>query len=750
MFVNVLLNNSVSKLDKLFSYLVPKNMEQDICIGKRVVVPFGKSNKEEYGLIIEITDSIDFDIKKVKEIIRVEDKDIIISKFNIKLAKWISKRYVCNLSDSIRLMLPPGITRTNNSIYNEKKEKWIHINNKEKILLEYDNIKGLTHKRKEVLDLLLDLGQILQSDLYNYFNITSQFLKWFLEKEYIKIEENVVYRNPFKQYKIEKSSNLKLNDGQQKVYDKIVNKIDENKYFGMLLHGVTGSGKTEIYMQIIDYVIKQNKNAIVLVPEISLTPQIVNRFLSRFGDIVAVLHSKLSIGEKLDEYNKIKKGEVKIVIGARSAIFAPMKNIGIVIVDEEHDNSYKSDMTPKYDAKQVAKKICEYNKAVMLFASATPSINTYYFAQKGTYELLELKHRASSNSVLPEIQVIDLIHEPIQNNFSNITKKLYNEIAINLEKKEQTIIFINKRGYYSSIICKNCGYIYKCPNCDISLTYHNDKKRLICHYCGHTERPNNICPICGNSEFDKNSIGTQRIQAELENAFPNAKTIRMDFDTTNKKDGHLEIINKFKNDNIDILIGTQMIAKGHDFPNVTLVGVLNADMSLNTDDYRANELTYNLLTQVAGRAGRKDKPGRVLIQTYNPTNDIFELIRTNEYAKLYNNEIVYRKNLTYPPFCDILTITLSGTDEQNVINSSKQIFEDLKQNMIEFVNNKTMQIYSPVISALSKINNEYRYKILIKCIYNEKISVNLKEFLNNADKYKQIKFNLDINPNGSI
>ncbi len=750
MFVNVLLNNSVSKLDKLFSYLVPKNMEQDICIGKRVVVPFGKSNKEEYGLIIEITDSIDFDIKKVKEIIRVEDKDIIISKFNIKLAKWISKRYVCNLSDSIRLMLPPGITRTNNSIYNEKKEKWIHINNKEKILLEYDNIKGLTHKRKEVLDLLLDLGQILQSDLYNYFNITSQFLKWFLEKEYIKIEENVVYRNPFKQYKIEKSSNLKLNDGQQKVYDKIVNKIDENKYFGMLLHGVTGSGKTEIYMQIIDYVIKQNKNAIVLVPEISLTPQIVNRFLSRFGDIVAVLHSKLSIGEKLDEYNKIKKGEVKIVIGARSAIFAPMKNIGIVIVDEEHDNSYKSDMTPKYDAKQVAKKICEYNKAVMLFASATPSINTYYFAQKGTYELLELKHRASSNSVLPEIQVIDLIHEPIQNNFSNITKKLYNEIAINLEKKEQTIIFINKRGYYSSIICKNCGYIYKCPNCDISLTYHNDKKRLICHYCGHTERPNNICPICGNSEFDKNSIGTQRIQAELENAFPNAKTIRMDFDTTNKKDGHLEIINKFKNDNIDILIGTQMIAKGHDFPNVTLVGVLNADMSLNTDDYRANELTYNLLTQVAGRAGRKDKPGRVLIQTYNPTNDIFELIRTNEYAKLYNNEIVYRKNLTYPPFCDILTITLSGTDEQNVINSSKQIFEDLKQNMIEFVNNKTMQIYSPIISALSKINNEYRYKILIKCIYNEKISVNLKEFLNSADKYKQIKFNLDINPNGSI
>ncbi len=744
MFVNVLLNTSVSNLDKPFSFLVPKELEKNIQIGKRVKVPFGVKNKDEIGLIISKTETTDCPINKIKTVIEVIDNENIISLNNIRLAKWISKRYICNLSDSIRLFMPPGITKKSNKIYNSKIKKWVCINNKEKILNEYECLKGLTSKRKEVLDFLLDFNEVEQSDLYSYFNITSAFLKWFKDNNLITIEEEIVNRDPFKEYEITRDTPLKLNDEQNNAFNKIREYIDNKEYRDILLHGITGSGKTEVYMHLIDYVLKNNKTAILLVPEISLTPQITNKFLARFGDIVAILHSRLSLGERIDEYNRIKDGKAKIVIGPRSALFAPIKNIGIVIIDEEHDGSYKSDMTPKYEAKEVAKKICQLNKVPLLLGSATPAINTYYLAQKGDIELIKLEKRAK-NATLPDIQIVDLIKEPIKEGFSNITVKLYNEIMNNLSQKEQTILFLNKRGYYSNIICKTCGYTYKCPNCDVSLTYHNDKRKLMCHYCGFSKYLENVCPMCGGNKFDTNVIGTQKIEKEINDMFPDAKTIRMDYDTTNKKNGHLEIIEKFKKENIDILIGTQMIAKGHDFPNVTLVGVLNADASINMQDFRANENTYNLLTQVAGRAGRDNKMGRVLIQTYNTDNNIFKFIRDNNYVNMYESEIMYRKNLTYPPFCDIIQILVTSKFENKAIEISDNIFEYLKINMKKYVDQKIMMVYKPTMSVLSKINNEYRWKILIKCKYNEEIANSLKNLLNDYSKYKEYKINIDIN-----
>lgn len=750
MYINVLLNTSVSNLDRYFSYKVPLEMEKLIKIGKRVKVPFGMGNKEQVGIIIEILDRISYDESKVKNIIEVIQDEYILSNFNIKLAKWISKRYLCNLSDSIRLMLPPGITRMSNNVYNTKSEKWIHIKDREKLLEEYNEIKGLTAKRKEVLDLLLDLDEIKQSELYSFFNINSTFLKWFVKEDIIEITEEKVYRNPFENFDIKQDKPFELNKNQKIVYSEIISNIDSGVFNEILLHGITGSGKTEIYMQLIDYVLRTGKNAIVLVPEISLTPQIVNRFLNRFGNIIAVLHSRLSIGERLDEFNRINRGEAKIVIGARSAIFAPLKNIGIVIVDEEHDSSYKSEMSPKYDAKEVAKKICEANKCILLLASATPSISTYYLAKKGDIKLFNLNVRANPFATLPSINIIDMTANGKQEGFSNISEKLYNEIKNNLEKGEQTILFLNKRGFKSSIVCQNCGNVYKCPNCDVSLTYHHDKRKLMCHYCGHSEIVQKNCIVCGSTEFDSNVVGTQKIEYELSNAFPDAKIIRMDYDTTNKKDGHLEIINKFKKENIDILIGTQMLAKGHDFPNVTLVGILNADMTLNMQDYRANEYAYNLLTQVAGRAGRSDKEGRVYIQAYDKNNFVLECIKSNNYQRLYESEIGYRKNLTYPPFCDIIQITLFGKKEIDVQNLSLDAFNKLKQYMSEFTNKKIMQVYPPVVSIVSKINNEYRWKISIKCKYNEKISNSLKEFMKEYQDNDKIRLSIDINSRNNI
>ena len=496
-------------------------------------------------------------------------------------------------------------------------------------------------------------------------------------------------------------------------------------------------------MQLIEKVILENKTAIVLVPEISLTPQMVDRFLARFGDCIAVLHSKLSIGERFDEWNKIKEGKAKIVIGARSAIFAPLQNLGLIIIDEEHDSSYKSDMTPRYNSKEIAKYLAKQNNIPLLLGTATPDINTYYEAENKDIQLLKLTQRANSAS-LPDIEIVDLRKELAMGNKSMISTRLYEEIENNLKNKKQTILFLNRRGYSTFIMCRDCGYTVKCKNCNIALTYHMYENKLKCHYCGYETDVVKTCPNCNSKKIKYFGTGTQKLEDEIHKLFENATTIRMDIDTVTKKNSHENILNKFKNENIDILIGTQMVVKGHHFPNVTLVGVIAADGSLNIEDYRASERTFQTLVQVSGRAGREKDKGRVIIQTYNPENYCIEYAKKHEYDKFYEAEIELRKRLNYPPFCDIISIKINSKNENEVKKVADNLYKDLNKSQ----NLNNMMIFKPVPSPINRINNRYRWRIIIKCKFNYKVINLINSSLENFYKsnYKNTSVIVDVNP----
>ncbi len=507
-------------------------------------------------------------------------------------------------------------------------------------------------------------------------------------------------------------------------------------------------GKTEIYLQTIEKVEKQGKTSIVLVPEISLTPQMVDRFIARFGqEKIAVLHSKLSIGERYDAWNRIVQGKVSIVIGARSAIFAPVKNIGVIIIDEEHDGSYQSEMTPKYDAKEMASFLAKQNSCPVIFGSATPDIKSYYKAQKKEIELLELTKRANESN-LPKIKIIDLREELANGNHSMLSTSLQEEIKKNKEKKEQTILFLNRRGYSTFIMCRDCGYTVSCKNCNITMTYHLKQNKLKCHYCGYEEEPVTLCPNCKSSHIRYFGTGTQKLEQEVQKLFPEMSTIRMDVDTVSKKNSHEEILTKFKEENIDILIGTQMVVKGHHFPKVSLVGVIAADSSLNIEDFRANERTFQILTQVAGRAGRERLEGRVIIQTYNPDSLAIEQAKEQNYENFYQTEIALRKQLKYPPFCDIIVIGFSGKNEQEVIKQAKKAHEYLKKRIIS--EKIGILLYSPVPAPIDKIKNKYRWRILIKCLYNNQINNLLQDTIKQNETKKDIRQMIEINPNNMM
>ena len=483
-------------------------------------------------------------------------------------------------------------------------------------------------------------------------------------------------------------------------------------------------------------------------PEISLTPQMIDRFIERFGkEEIAVLHSKLSIGERHDEWERIRNKEAKIVIGARSAIFAPVENLGIIIIDEEHDSSYKSESNPKYDAKEVAKYISKQNNCPLLLGSATPDVNLFYKAQNtDEIELLTLTKRANQAS-LPKVQVIDLKQELANGNRSMLSVDLYSEIEKNLEQKRQTILFLNRRGYSTFIMCRNCGYTVKCKNCNISLTYHSYEKKLKCHYCGYEENLVTTCPECHSDKIRYFGTGTQKLEQEIHKQFPNAKTIRMDVDTVTKKNSHEQILNKFKEENIDILIGTQMVVKGHHFPNVTLVGVIAADSSLNIDDYRASERTFQILTQVAGRAGRGKLPGKVIIQTYNPDEFSIQCSKEQNYEMFYETEIALRQQLKYPPFCDIILISFNSLSEQEISKISNGIYTYLKPRLPE-----NYKIFQPMPSPIDKIQNRYRWRIIIKGKMNDELNKILNDCLKKfyMKDIKTTKMSIDVNPNNMI
>ena len=744
MIAEIIINRTAKRLNRTFDYKVPLELEELIMIGSTVLVPFGKSSTLEEGYVVGIKENTTYE---VKEIIKIKHN---LTEKQIELAKWMAKRYFCNVSDCIKQMLTPGTKskkaekniqdKTINAVYLKKEIDEIQFD------IEIGKIKS--EKQKKILQFLKSNEGATVPEIELFTDGSRAIVKTLEKNGYVEIIEKKIERNPLANKKIEKTENLTLTDEQQNAYNKVALDITTNSYEQFLLYGVTGSGKTEVYLQLIGKALEQNKTAIVLVPEISLTPQMIDRFIARFNkDEIAVLHSKLSIGERYDEWNKIKDGKAKIIIGARSAIFAPTEDIGIIIIDEEHDSSYKSEAVPKYDAKEIAKKIAKENNCPLVLGSATPDLVTYYKTQQGKITLLELTRRAN-NSKLPEVEIVDLKMELANGNRSMLSVKLHDEIEQNLKEHRQTILFLNRRGFSTFIMCRECGYTVKCKNCNISMTYHKTENKLKCHYCGYEENVVTICPECHSDKIRYFGTGTQKLEQEINKIFPGASTIRMDIDTVTKKNSHEEILNKFKNENIDILIGTQMVVKGHHFPNVTLVGVIAADSSLNIDDYRANERTFQILTQVAGRAGREQLDGKVVIQTYNPDNFSIICAQKQDYEMFYNIEIALREQLKYPPFCDIILIGFNSLSEKELIDASTKIYNYLKTNL----NGQEFNVLKPMPSPIDKIQNRYRWRIIIKGnmteAANNVLNTCLRKFYNS--NYKSTRVTVDVNPNNMI
>lgn len=749
MIAEVIINRNAKKLNRTFDYLIPETLKDFIIVGSKVLVPFGKSGQLEEAFVVGLKEKSEYE---VKEIAKLQEQ---LSQEQIELAKWMAKRYFCNVSDCIKLMLTPG-TRTKNleNRIQDKKIQAVYLKKGiEEIEFDIQTGKIKSEKQKRILSFIKDNEGVTIPEIEVLTDTSRAIVNTLAKNDYLEIIEKKIKRNPLLDkdtneiQKREVSKKLELNEEQSQAYESIKVKITQKEYQSFLLYGVTGSGKTEIYLQLIEDVILLGKTAIVLVPEISLTPQMLDRFIARFGkEDIAILHSKLSIGERHDEWIKIKEGKAKIVIGARSAIFAPVKNLGIIIIDEEHDTSYKSEANPRYQAKEVATYLAKQNQIPLIFGSATPDLITYKNAMQldGKIELLTLTKRANESS-LPQVQIVDLKQELANGNRSMLSVDLYNAIEENLKQKKQTILFLNRRGYSTFIMCRNCGYTVKCKNCNISLTYHSYENKLKCHYCGYEEKLVNICPECQSDKIRYFGTGTQKLEQEIHKQFPEASTIRMDVDTVSKKNSHEMILNQFKKQGVDILIGTQMVVKGHHFPNVTLVGVVAADSSLNIDDYRANERTFQILTQVAGRAGREKLPGKVIVQTYQPENFAIQCVRTQNNDKFYETEMELRKQLKYPPFCDIIVISMNGIKEIEIQKLGKWIYDFIKSRLPD----EQYKIFQPMPAPIDKIQNRIRYRMIIKGNMNKQTNEVLNDCLKQIyqKQIKDIRVMIDVNPN---
>lgn len=709
-------------IDKTFTYKINKEQLPLLKVGMRVVVPFGKQTLE--GFVLKIYENKDVSLEnKLKEIISIVDTYPILNEELLTLGKYISKTTLCSLMTSYQAMLPKALKAKKKVNMTPKYDTYICIN-----YGMYNNDIKFNASQEKILELLKENKKV-KKEVLNKISVSS--VNTLLKKNILLEEKEENYRyNLINEEKIK----FNLNEEQQKVYKEIFNSINTNETF--LLYGVTGSGKTNVYMKVIEDVIKNNKTAILLVPEISLTPQIIKRFTSYFSNI-AVLHSGLSDGEKYDEWRKINEGKVNIVIGARSAIFAPLKNIGVIIIDEEHSQTYKQENNPRYNAIDIAKERCKYHNCPLILGSATPSLESFARAKKNVYKLLELKNRYNNNT-MPKVEIIDMNKEfkKASGYFSNT---LIDQIKETLERKEQVILFLNRRGYSSFLTCSSCGYVEKCPNCDISLTYHKSSNMLRCHYCGYATKRKKLCPKC-QEEFKDYGIGTEKVEEELKSLIKDAKIIRMDVDTTTTKNAHAKIINSFLEEKYNILVGTQMIAKGLDFPNVTLVGVLNADIGLNFPDFRSSETTFSLLNQVLGRSGRGNKEGKVLIQTFNPEHYAIAYTKNHDYLGFYNEEMKIRKILKYPPYYYICSIKIISKDYNLASKSSYDVVNYLKQNI------KNEIILGPSVCNVFKLNNNYRFQIIIKY----KDVNNILEYLTNIEHHyfnkKDIKVEIDFNP----
>ncbi|HIT73592.1 MAG TPA: primosomal protein N' [Candidatus Fimicola cottocaccae] len=695
----------------------------------KTIMPSGIGIKSKWLVVLlDYDENIDV-TEREKEII-----EFIFENNNVVYKSDIETYFGKNISNILNSLKNKKIIAIRQSVTGksfEKKIRCVKLNLDESFDEKYKSLckNKRCKKQKEIVNFLIDYDYIKVSELKNNFDDCNYSIKSLEKKGIVTVFYEVEKRDVFDSENFNKTYFPNYTDEQLKAIEILENMRKSHNKKPVLLFGVTGSGKTEVYMSIIESVINEGKQAIVLVPEISLTPQIVGRFISRFGDKVSFTHSRMNQGERFDQWKKAREGEICIMIGPRSALFTPFSNIGVIIIDEEHESSYKSDTSPKYDTVETAKKLSEITDSLLVLGSATPDICTYYKCMTGEYDMAELKHRANDSN-LPQTFIKDMRLELEMGNRSIFSRDLYQEIKLNLEKGEQTMLFINRRGFSTFVSCRKCGHVMMCDNCNVSYTYHSKSQSLMCHYCGKTIKNPTVCPECGSRYIKYFGTGTQKVEDEVKKYFPNARVLRMDMDTTTKKNSHEKILSSFGKGEADILIGTQMIAKGHDFPNVTLVGIIAADISLNSGSYKAAENTFQLLTQVSGRAGRSEKEGRVYIQTYNPDNYVIRLSAKQDYKGFYDEEIAVRRILDYPPFGCFFNIMISGEKEREVIESSQRI----KDVMSYFNKNNDFIIIGPVPAFISKIKNEYRFTITVK--YSDEYR--LKKFvLYCIDKFKE-------------
>ena len=811
MYARVILSLKNKEVDKVFDYIVPQEY-CPVCVGVRVIVPFGKGNKNTEGYIVDIAEQTEVPPQKVKSIIKVlDDGKPIFTKQSIALAQWMQKKYFCTLSQCLQTMMPAGIkTKIQWQIVLKKEvEKDIFISSTEKMLIDYlkqkqniafvediieelgknaqnaiqslkekeiivlrQNMKQKNYEKevilytlsdddviitetwekakyktnmlgqKKVMEYLSDGKQATADDIKQKLLLTDSPIKTLLKKGVLKQIRKIEKRQVTK-YTVSHTQAFVPTEEQQKALCALTHILEQKQKKPVLLHGITGSGKTEIYMQMIEKVIQKGQQAIVLVPEISLTPQMVERFLSRFGEKVSVTHSRLNYGERYDQWKKARDKEISIIIGPRSALFMPFENLGMIIIDEEHESSYRSDITPKYDARDVAEQMSIMTGCLLLMGSATPDLVTYHKAVKGEYTLLKLKNR-TKGSHLPHVTITDMRQELEQGNRSVFSRQLLEAMKQNIQQKRQTILFLNRRGHSTFVSCRQCGHVMKCDQCDIAYTYHYSEQELVCHYCGKRIQNPSVCPVCGSKYIKYFGTGTQKIEQEIKKIFPEASVLRMDLDTTMSKNSHQKILEQIRQGKADILIGTQMIAKGHDFPNVTLVGILAADLSLHMASYRASEITFQLITQAAGRAGRDELAGEVFIQTYSPEHYSIVLAAKQYYETFYEQEIQIRQMMEYPPFSNIFTVLLFGKNEKEVKESAIYLAD-----IMLYYNRKGLfQILGPAPAILSKFRQEYRWRILIKCTQEEL----LRDFVLyccqkwSAHKKWDVLLNLTMNP----
>ena len=715
MYADVLVEIKSKKIDSTFTYIIPNEFIGRVCVGMRVLVPFGKQKLQ--GFVLNINSKIDTELT-LKEIIDIIDEDPVLNEEMLKLGEYIKKKTFCTLISAYQTMLPAALkAHASKTKTNKKVITYIEL---------VDNSYIPKNDNQEKIINILSRGKTLKSELKN---ISSSSINTLISKKIVKEIKEETYRLS-DNYEVCKKK-VELTNDQKKVVEEVLKYKDSFSPF--LLHGVTGSGKTEVYMSIIEEILKDNKQIIVLVPEISLTPQMVRIFKNRFQNTIAILHSALSDGEKYDEWRKIERKEVSIVIGARSAIFAPFTNIGLIVLDEEHSDTYKQDNNPRYDAIDIAIKRAKTYNCPIILGSATPSIESYTRAKIGVYKLLELKNRI--NNTMPDVELIDMKDE-IKKGNRILSQKLIESIQDRLNKEEQILLLLNRRGYSTIISCKECGSVIKCPNCDIPLTYHKDGNRLNCHYCNYTTFRPNICKECGSKNINSYGMGTEKLVDEVSKLFKKARIIRMDTDTTRKKGSHSKIIDDFKNKKYDILIGTQMISKGLDFEFVTLVGVLNGDATLNIPDFRSGERTFNLLNQVSGRSGRSSRKGNVIIQCFNTDHYSIRCASENDYIGFYNEEMHIRKKLKYPPYYNLCLIKLIGVYYNELNNEALKI--------IKYIENAKTIILGPSLSTIPKIHNKYYIQVIIKYKNIEEIYDKLS-FISKKSNNK-ISIEIDLNP----